>query len=112
MYSTVPMSPPARVRPLMWELLAMPKSVRYTCSTWPSPERWMRMLPGFTSRCTSPVAWAASSAIAAADVAHDYVQRVLAQAHVVDRHDVGMVDPRRHLRLAQEALPEGVVRAQ
>jgi hypothetical protein len=42
--------------------------------------------------------------VAAGDVAHDDVQRPVLLARRVDRHDVGVVDRRRHPRLAREAL--------
>ena len=44
--------------------------------------------------------------VAAGHVAHDDVQRAALLAGGVDRHDVGVVDRRRHARLAREALAE------
>ena len=44
--------------------------------------------------------------VGAAHVAHDEVELPVLLARAVDRHDVGMIDRRRHPRLALEALAE------
>ena len=58
-YLAVPITTPVRVRSPPAPALAMPKSATFTC---PSPRR--RMLAGFTSRWTTPWAWAQASASA------------------------------------------------
>ncbi len=57
MYSGDPTKPPVSVRLVSPSICAMPKSVRTTRSWRPS-----RTLSGFTSRCRTPAAWAASRA--------------------------------------------------
>ncbi len=106
-----------------------PKSARYA---WPRSSR--RTFDGFTSRCTSPRACAASSAsascpqivttrrgssdprsasellqVAAVGQSHGEVQLTVDFAGVVDRNDVGMLERRRALGLAQEALAKALV---
>ena len=93
-----------------------------------------RMLPGFTSRWTSPAACAASSAspawrtiahgalgleppfaaqqlaqVDAVDVRHREVEHAAVLARGERPHDVRVVERRGELRLAQEALPEPLV---
>ncbi|SLH74942.1 Uncharacterised protein [Mycobacteroides abscessus subsp. abscessus] len=57
MYCAVPITMPVLVTGLASTALAMPKSVIFTC-----PVGVTRMLPGLTSRCTTPAACATSSA--------------------------------------------------
>ena len=56
-YWAVPMTIPEAVMGIWLLAVEMPKSVIFT-----RPERASRMLPGFTSRCTTPATWAACSA--------------------------------------------------
>ena len=105
---------------------AMPKSATFTC-----PAAVIRMLPGFTSRWTTPLRWAkpraaaTSAAIAgggvrrrqalaaedvgqarAVDVLHDDVVGAALLAPVVDTDDVGVVEVGGGLCLPPEALDE------
>ena len=115
--SLVRSSPPSRP-------LAMPKSVSST-----RPSGVTRMLPGFTSRCTKPARWAASSAagdaradvdrqlraqpgldveqlaqaLAVDELHHDGLAAALGE-HVVDGDDVRMGEASDGDRLAAEAL--------
>ena len=104
----------------------MPKSATFT---WPLGE--MSTLPGFTSRCTTPLRCANPSAAAmsdatsaarcgcsgpfgpqdvgqaaALDVLHHDEVRALLLAPVVDRHDVRVVQVGGALRLTAEPLDE------
>ena len=59
-YAAVPMTAPVWVRlSSVLTARAMPKSVTFT-----SPSGVMRMLPGLTSRCTTPWRWANARAAA------------------------------------------------
>ncbi len=111
-----------------------PKSDRNARSDDERASDASRMFPGFTSRWTSPAAWAASSAAAACEirddgavrlqsrfaaqqpleigalhVPHRDVQDAVGLARVVDRDDVRVVEAGGDLGLADEALPERVI---
>src|SRR5664280_1282500 len=120
----VPTTTPVAVRPDWFSsIFAMPKSARKSRSFLSTST-----FAGFTSRCSTPAAWAASSASAscvihadasasgaapalsrsrsvpAGEVGHDEKRHAVVLAEVVHGEDVRMLERGHHSRLAQEAL--------